>query len=226
MTDLTQEQRFEHAHIDEVSDKDAAFARAQKHSRRVSVLKTVLPLVAGAIALGFVAYSYAVTPNNVSINVAESAISDGKLVMASPKLEGFTRENKPYSMTATRAYQDLTNAGLVELVEIAAKLPYEDNEVMLKAPGGFYDQTGNTLDIRGDLTVKTSDGMSALLKSAFIDIAKGDLKTSDPVDIQLNGTRISADSMTVQDRGKILIFDKRVRMVVEPKRAQAKPNGS
>lgn len=227
MTELPHKQRFDTGQPEEARDRDAAFARAQRHSRRVSVLKRVLPLSAGILAVAFAAYSYSVTPGSVSINVAESAISDGRLVMASPKLEGFTRENKPYSMSAVRAFQDLTNTGLIELEDISAKLPFDnDTVVTLNSPGGMYNRDANTLDIKSSLSVKTSDGMSADLKSAFIDIATGSVRTKEPVDIKLKGTRVQADSMTIEDRGKRMVFDKRVRMVIEPSRIQTQQKGN
>lgn len=221
-------QTFDPVASDDGAQKFAAFQNAQRHSRRVSFLKIALPLVTIAIAAGFFAYSYAVTPAKVSLDVADSAISDGKLVMASPKLEGFTRLNKPYSMKALRAYQDLTKPGLIELEEISAKLPYDDENVAtIEAARGFYDQQANTLQLENGLTVSTTDGMSVKLDTAYIDIAKGNLKSDLPVDIQLKGSRIQADSMTIQDQGQRMVFDKRVRMVVEPKDASLqKSDGS
>ena len=221
-------QTFEPVASDDGAQKFAAFRNAQRHSRRVSFLKVALPLLTIAIAAGFFAYSYAVTPAKVSLDVADSAISDGKLVMASPKLEGFTKLNKPSSMTALRAYQDLTKPGLIELEDISAKLPYdEENVATIAAARGFYDQQANTLQLENGLTVSTTDGMSVKLDKAYIDIAKGNLKSDLPVDIQLKGSRIQADSMTIQDQGQRMVFDKRVRMVVEPKDASPqKSDGS
>ncbi|MCO5064146.1 MAG: LPS export ABC transporter periplasmic protein LptC [Rhizobiaceae bacterium] len=223
-----QPQIFDPVASDDGAVKFAAFRNAQRHSRRVSVLKFVLPLAAILIATGFFAYSYAVTPAKVSLDVADSAISDGKLVMASPKLEGFTKLNKPYSMTALRAYQDLTKPGLIELEDVSAKLPYdEENFATIEASHGFYDQQANTLQLENGLTVTTTDGMSVKLNTAHIDIAKGNLKTDLPVDIQLKGSRIQADSMSIQDQGQRMVFDKRVRMVVEPRDASLqKADGS
>ncbi|MBX3597583.1 MAG: LPS export ABC transporter periplasmic protein LptC [Rhizobiaceae bacterium] len=223
-----QPETFDPVASDDGAQKFAAFRNAQRHSRRVSRLKVVLPLLAVVIAAGFLGYSYAVTPVKVSLDVADSAISDGKLVMASPKLEGFTKLNKPYSMTALRAYQDLTKPGLIELEDVSAKLPYdEENFATIEASRGFYDQQANTLLLENGLTVSTSDGMSVKLDTAYIDIAKGNLKTDLPVEIQLKGSRIQADSMSIQDQGQRMVFDKRVRMVVEPRDASGrKADGS
>lgn len=224
----TQLQDFDPIVSEDGGQRVDAFRNAKRHSRRVSFLKLVLPLAAVMIGAGFLAYSYAVTPAKVSLNVADSAISDGKLVMASPKLEGFTKLNKPYSMTALRAYQDLTKPGLIELEEVSAKLPYDaEDYATIEASRGFYDQQANTLLLENGLTVSTTDGMSVKLDTAYIDIAQGNLKTDLPVDIQLKGSRIQADSMNIQDQGQKMVFDKRVRMVVEPRDAATeKTDGS
>jgi lipopolysaccharide export system protein LptC len=199
--------------------REAEFHSAQHHSRRVRFLKVVLPSLGVAMALGFFGYSYISTPMKLSMDVASSAISNGKLVMSNPKLEGVTKDNLSYSMTASRALQKLDNTGSIELEGMKAKLPVNDkNWAMIDAPKGVYDSGKNTLDITSEITVTTTDGMAAKLKSAFIDLGKGDLKTGDPVDIALKGTKIAADSMTVLENGKVLVFDKRVRVEISPDR--------
>ena len=208
--------------------REAEFNSAQNHSRRVRWLKIALPSIAAAMAIGFFGYSYTSAPVTVDVDVTSSAISDGKLVMANPKLEGFTKDNLAYSMTASRALQDLGNTGIIELEDMKAKLPVDSgNWAMIDAKGGVYDRNNNTLDITSDMTVKTTDGMVAKLKSAFIDVGKGDLRTGDPVDIVLKGTKIAADSMTVLENGKVLVFEKRVRMQISPGsfKAAQKANG-
>lgn len=210
---------------DPAGDRDEAFARAKRHSRRVNWLKIAIPVVAIVTAVGFIGYSYVVSPASVSINVADSTISkDGKLVMANPKLEGFTQDNRPYSMTAERALQDLKDMGLIELETIRANLPFDaNNTATLTSPGGLYNRNNNTLDLnKGDLTIKTSDGMSAKLKSAFVDITKGSVRTDLPVVINMNGGKVTANSLQVRNNGKIMVFDKRVRMVIDQTGDKAK----
>ena len=70
-------------------------------------------------------YSYVSVPGSVSFDVSESAYSNGKLVMANPKLDGYTKDNRPYSMTATRALQHIDKHGMVELEGIDARVPVE-----------------------------------------------------------------------------------------------------
>jgi lipopolysaccharide export system protein LptC len=206
-------------------ERAVAFGRAQRHSSRVRVLKFALPLAAGIIAVAFPLYSYMVAPPAVAIQADSSVLTDGKLVMAHPKLSGFTKDNLPYSMIAERAVQDATNQGLVELDGIDAKLPMGAKvNAAVEATKGFYNRDANTLKLTQDITVTTTDGMVAKLKSAFLDLGKGIMKTDDPVDITRNGSRINSDTMIVQDRGKVLVFEKRVRVNIDPATMKAAEN--
>lgn len=189
------------------------------------MLKFVLPAVAGVIALAFPLYSYLVAPAPVAIQADSSVLTDGKLVMANPKLNGFTKDNLPYSLVAQRAIQDATNQGLVELDDIDAKLPMSARvNAAVEAAKGFYNRDANTLKLMQDITVTTTDGMVAKLKSAFLDMGKGTMKTDDPVDITRNGSRVTSDTMTVQDHGKVFVFEKRVRVNIDPATTKAAEN--
>lgn len=194
-----------------------AFGYAQRHSRRVRVLKLALPLAALVIAVGFPVYSYMVAPPSVTVQTDSSAFSDGKLVMANPKLEGLTKENLPYALNALRAIQDANRESIVELEGINAKLPVSaDNVASVGASHGIYDRENNTLDLDKEITISTTDGMVARLKSAFLDMGKGTMTTNQPVDIAREGSRITADTMSVKENGKVLIFEKRVRLNIDP----------
>ncbi len=207
-----------------------AFSRAAKHSRRVRALKLLLPMAAVIMAVAFVGYSFMATPVQTAIKSEDAAFTAGKLVMNSPKLEGFTRDGRPYTVTATRATQAVDKQDVIELDGIDAKMPVEkDNWARVEAVGGTYDRNANTLDVPTDILVTTTDGMVAKLKSAFLDINGGSLKSTMPVDIESHGSRITADSMAVYDNGKRVVFETKVRVHIDPERmksAQAERGGA
>lgn len=208
--------------------RETAFGRAQRHSRRVRVLKVVLPLAAIAIAAAFPIYSYMGAPPAVTVPTDSSAFSDGKLVMANPKLEGLTKQNLPYALNALRAIQNADKESIIELEGINAKLPVSaDNVAAVGAAHGIYDREKNTLDLDKEFTVSTTDGVVAKLKSAFLDMGKGIMTTNQPVDITREGSRITADTMLVKENGKVLIFEKRVRLNIDPAamKADRQPSG-
>lgn len=203
-----------------------AFNRAQRHSRRVRVLKFAVPLLAVAIAVAFPVYSYLKAPLSVSVQADGTAFSDGKLVMANPKLNGFTKQKLPYSLTATRATQDVGQQAVIDLEGINAKLPVAtDNIVSVDAAHGIYNRDANTMDLTSDVSVTTTDGLVAKFKSIFLDMGKGSMKTSNPVDVSRGGSRITADSMSVEENGKVVVFESRVRVTIDAgslKAAEAK----
>lgn len=196
-----------------------AFAQAERHSRNVRIMKVALPALAAAVVLGFATFSYVRTPASAPVNARESTVVDGKLVMANPQLEGLTKDNRPYEMLAQRAVQAISSPGVIELEAISAKLPlYTKDWVSIDAPAGTYDRDKNTLDMKDPFRIKTTNGLSATINSAFIDMANSTLKSDAPVDITVNGTRLTADSMSVLEKGKLFVFDKRVRLVIDPAR--------
>lgn len=201
------------------TDQSDAFTQAERHSRRVSVLKVALPTLAAVVALGFATVSYVRSPISVAVDTSSNTIVDGKLVMARPQLEGLTKDNRPYEMLAERAIQEITAPGVIQLEAISAKLPlYTKDWVSIDAPAGTYDRDRSTLDMKSPFRIKTTNGLSATINSAFIDMINSTLKTDDPVDITVNGTRLTAESMSVLEKGKLFVFDKSVRLTIDPAR--------
>lgn len=211
----------------QASRVEEAFRRAHRHSGRVRILKLVLPTVAVLMIVAFVAKSWLATPGGVSVNLGETAIEGGRLVMSDPKLDGYTRDNRPYTMTAERAIQDIGNASRIDLEGIDARLPFDDeNWITVAARSGVLDRDANTLGLDSDITFVTDTGIRALLRSAVVDIGAGNLDTDDPVDITLDGARIEADSMRVRDKGAVMIFENRVRMEIDARRLQTAANAN
>jgi lipopolysaccharide export system protein LptC len=207
---------------DAADSRAEAFGRAERHSRRVRRLKILLPLLAVVMSGGFVGYSLLATPASVTVQSEGSALAEGKLVMDSPKLEGFTKDGRPYSVNATRAIQDFDKQDIISLDGIDARMPVEqDNWARVEATSGVYDRAANTLDVPTDILVTTTDGMVAKLKSAFLDINKGSLKSTTAVDIQSQGSRITAGSMAVLENGRRVIFETRVRVHIDPVQLKA-----
>lgn len=201
--------------------RHAMFRTAERHSRRVRRLKFVLPLAGALLAAGFVSYSWLLKPVAVEITAEGSEISDGKLVMSAPKLQGYTRDDRPYALSAERAIQDISLEHVVELEGIAAELPYDaSNSATIAAAHGTFDRSRNTLDVDSAIDIRTSDGAVARLKSALLDIAGGRMSTTDPVEITYKGASINADGMSVEQNGAKVIFDKRVRVYIQPRTAE------
>lgn len=196
---------------------EKSYEAARRHSRRVGVLKIGLPVGALLLMGIFAGWAWLSSPGGFSVDLTGSAVKDGKLVMANPTLNGFTKDNLPYAMTAERAIQDLTNTSIIALEKIDARLPIEAEKwADITADDGVFDNEANTLDVTSAMTITTNEGMRADLKSAFVDMTSGRIISSEPVRISLKGSLLNANTMTVEDRGKIIVFEDKVRMTILP----------
>jgi len=195
----------------------AAFSQARRHSGRVRLLKFILPVAAVAMIAVFAGKSWLSAPGNLDFDAGALAIEGGRLVMTDPRLDGAAGSNRrSYVMTATRAIQDIGMSGRVDLEGIDAKFPVSDRGWLdVTASSGVFDRDANRLNFDSEMTITDDDGMKAVLQSAVVDVAAGNLDTADPVDITLDGAHLTADSMAVRDKGAVLIFENRVRMQIE-----------
>lgn len=216
-----------HFPLNGMVQRDEKFVGAMRHSRRVRFFKIALPLASVAIAIGFAAYSWLLSPASVAMEVDESAIRDGKIVMANPKMSGFTSDNLPYALNAARAIQELSRTGGIELEEIDARFPIaSDRWATIKARSGVFDDEANMLRITSPIALETSDGLKADLGPAQVDIAAGELRSPSPVRIQQNGSTITAEGLEVLDKGTVFVFENKVRVQIDPRTIRGSDGGA
>lgn len=194
----------------------SVFQAAQRHSTRVKFLKIGLPVAAVLVGAVFSWFTFLAAPaSTVKVNLGDS-LEEGKLVMANPNLNGFTKENRPYNLTATKATQDVKNEGIITLEGISAKLPVgAQSEATIDAKNGVYDNVNGRMKLVGDFVVTTTDGLVAKMRSADVNIATGQIITDNPVDIHSGTTHIKANKMQVQSSGEVVIFEDQVHLTIE-----------
>jgi lipopolysaccharide export system protein LptC len=181
-----------------------------------------LPAVAltgAAVFSWFTFFSASSVPSNISLDNA--GIENGKLVMTNPKLDGFTKDKLPYKMSAIRALQEVGNSNVISLEGIDAEIPIgRELRAQVKAKSGVFDNANRQLKLDSDISLTTSDGITALLQSADIDIAGNSMSTDQPVRVENDNSSITADSMQISENGKVMTFEKRVRLVIQPTKLQ------
>lgn len=195
---------------------EAEFASARRHSRRVRLLKFGLPLSALFATGFFVAATFLADSGAPAASVESISLTDGRIVMAKPKLEGYDADRRPYTMTAERAIQQSAVSNIVELEKVAANLPFgKSGTANLTADGGVMDNGSNRLDLKDNIRLITSDGIKAVLSEASINLSTNEMSSSAPVDIVTNGSHITADRMRIEQRGKVFVFESRVRLRID-----------
>ncbi|HTO33936.1 MAG TPA: LPS export ABC transporter periplasmic protein LptC [Pararhizobium sp.] len=195
-----------------------AYSEASRHSARVRRLKIILPLVAFLIGAVFLAVSVvrAFLPENLQIENA--TIENGKIVMQNPAISGRNKQDISYSMKARRALQDISDPDIITLETIHAEMPVNDTLIAtVEAASGIYDRGGNTLDMNAPFSITMNNGLVADFQAAYLDINAGEMETRKPIAISMNGGSIVAQSLRMTDKGRIVTFEGKVKVIADPK---------
>ncbi len=195
---------------------DDAFRAALRHSRRVRLLRKLIPAACVLAIVGPFLWNVVAPLARTAANVSVGAvsISGTRIRMDAPKLSGFKKDQKSYEVTARDAVQDLKSPNVVELNNLTGRMEQEANSfVRVTADWGRFDQNIDKLDLKGSVRVRHDKGYEADLRSARVDVKSGDIDTSEPVEIRSKSGTINADSMILRDNGKHVVFSGRVRSV-------------
>ena len=197
--------------------KRQVYRKAASHSGRVRLLKIALPLVALAGVAGVVAVMAAARlgVQGIDVNLAGSTVVDGKLVMADPKLDGFTADRRAYRVAARTATQ-VVGESAIDLAALRADVEMQGGgNAWLNSDTGRFDPDKNLLILDSRSVMETSDGLKAVFDKAEIDIGTGTVAATGAVEITRPGASIIAGSLTVEQNGKRLVFENDVSVVIE-----------
>lgn len=197
--------------------RSAAYGDAVRNSSRVRFLRRVLLVTAGIMVLvaGTLAW---LDPfrflRDLPVDLTKLSISGNKLVMDAPKLSGFTKDGRGYSIMAKSAAQDLTKTNVIELSEIIANFSLAANaSTELKAAKGVYDAKADRVQLTDGIQIASSTGYKGKLNDALIEVKRGYVLTENPIDFIFNEGTLRADRMEIFDNGARAVFQGRVQLV-------------
>lgn len=197
------------------------FRRAQRHSRRVRVLRVVAPVL-GVVVLAGIVLAQWLHPVARLARLPEIGgklvVSGTKITMQAPRLAGVTRDNRAYEMTAEAAAQDIVRPDILELTGIHGKVELRARgAVDLKAAAGTYDTKTDVLRLTQHVVVVFSDGYRGHLSEAVLDTRKGHLVSEKPVEVHMENGVIHSNRLEIIGSGALIRFDGGVEMRIVPR---------
>jgi lipopolysaccharide export system protein LptC len=190
---------------------DRAFRTAARHSRLVRVLRFAVPASVVVVVAAVSAASY-FSPARLLPNLpargslASVGISGSKITMQLPRLEGYTRDARPYQFTAKTAAQDLLKPDNVEMSEIHTKMEMGDKAVVeMSAATGLYHSKADQLVLREHIVVTSTSGYEGHLTEAVVDMKSGHIVSDKPVEVKLLNGLLNANRMEIE--GEVIRFD-------------------
>lgn len=205
------------AHWMSGADTERVFRAARRHSRLVRVLRLTIPVLVIGV-LGFEILITYVNPagmfGKLPVDVGNLVVSGSKITMEHPRLSGFTRDGRPYEMTAFAAKQDLTKPDLVELQRIHATVQMQDGSPMqLDARNGLYNVKTERLELDNDILL-VGKNFEGHLSQASVDAHTGHIESDKPVNLKMLQGTLDANHLEIVNSGELVRFTKGVNMIL------------
>ncbi len=207
------------------ADSDRAFHGAARHSRNVRRLRILVP---AAVILGVVVIALTTFLNPVRFlyklpnDLGTLVISGTKITMESPRLAGFTKDQRGYEVTAKAAAQDMTKPEFVELKDLRAKLAMPDNNsAELITIGGMYNTKTEILTLGPNILLRSTNGYEARLADAVVEVRQGKITSDKPVEVKMTRGKLNANRLEVVNSGEVIRFEGGVVMHLNPEQPAA-----
>lgn len=196
-----------------------------RYSRRVALLKRILP-AAGVALLLLVAMWPRLAPLWERIRFALPAIDlrDAReLRMISPRYAGADREGRPFVVTAAVGRQVPHRQDLMSLEAPRAELKtHSGADIVLTAATGIYQSQTQLLDLFGKVTLVHQHGTTFVTERARIDIANNTAEGSDPVVGHGPSGDVKAAGFRALGKGDVIILTGKSEMRLRPARQAGK----
>jgi lipopolysaccharide export system protein LptC len=158
-----------------------------------------------------------------SLSISGAMIENGKVVMERPAISGRNKDGISYFMNARRALQDIINPNDLTLEDIKASMPVRGDLIArVEAKSAHFNRAKDMLDLSDPFTIRLTSGLTANFRSAHLDIDGGKMNTEEPVSITAKEASITADSLKMTDKGRVIVFYGHVRVDVDPAAIRAK----
>ena len=195
-----------------------AFQKAERHSKFVRRLKFILPTLA-IIGIAVFWGTARFIPGDLASLVAVAGIDakSNSVVMQKPHISGFEGTRRAYEVKADSAVQALDDPKVMTFKAIVGRFGLDDAGIAtVDATVGVYNGNLNTLMLKDGVNVQTTNGYAGKFTEAAIDLGKGSLVSSKPLELSMAEGTIRANGVTVTDRGKRILFTDGVSVTYLP----------
>ena len=202
----------------------ASVGGVSRHSRRVALLKRLLPAIGVALLL-LVAIWPRLTPLWERMRLTWPAIDlrDAReLRMVNPRYAGIDRLGRPFVVTAAVGRQVPDRQDLMSLEAPQAVMKVRDDaEIVVTAALGIYQSQAQLLDMFGGVTLVHQNGTRFVTDSARVDVGRDTAEGSAPVEGHGPSGDIKAQGFRILDRGDTIVFTGRSDMLLKGARPAA-----
>src|SRR5229473_2137598 len=202
-----------------------------RHSRRVALLKRVLPAIGVALLL-LIAMWPRLAPLWERMRLAFPAIDlreARQLRMLNPHYAGVDRLGRPFVVTAAVGRQVPDRQDLMSLEAPRADVTtHAGADIVVTAATGIYQSPVQLLDLFGGVTLVHQNGTRFVTDAARVDVANSSAEGGDPVVGQGPSGDVNAAGFQILGKGDTILFTGRSDMLLRgaaPGTARRAPAG-
>jgi len=201
-------------------DSERMFRAAARHSRFVRFLRRAIPAgiiaVVGVLIVATFFNPFRLIPT-FPIDPGKVSLSGTRIVMESPKLDGFTSDGRPYELNARAAVQDITKPEFLELSDIVAHVDQKDGQhVDIQSVNGLYNTKSELLKLHDHIVLVSNTGYEAYLSEATVTVNNGYIVSESPVSVKLPNGWLNSKRLEVIDNGALMRFGGGVELTLNP----------
>jgi len=183
--------------------------RDDRYSRRVAVLKRILPVV-GVTLLALVAIWPRLVPLLDSVRFGLPVIDlreAHELRMLNPRYAGVDRFNRPFVVTSAIGRQAPDREDLMSLEHPRAEMTAHNGAlIVVTAATAMYQSQAQLLDLFGDVNLVHENGTRFVTNTAHVDVAADTAVGYDPVTGHGPSGDVTAQGFRVFDKGDTIVF--------------------
>jgi lipopolysaccharide export system protein LptC len=133
-------------------------------------------------------------------------------------ITGRDGNDRPYQINAKSGEQDKTQDHIVHMQAVTSVFERPTGAKLdVTSDTGTYDRKKKGLELSGNVVFSEGERFRATMQKAAIDTEKQTLDSQSPVKVDMQGTLIEADSLSVKDNGTRLLFKGGVKAHFEMK---------
>jgi lipopolysaccharide export system protein LptC len=196
------------------------------YSRRVALLKRVLPGVGVALVLLVAAWPRVnAVFDSVRFRLPAIDLREAReLKMVKPSYAGVDRQNRPFVVTAAIGRQTPDRDDLLSLEAPEATLhPRPERTIVLTAASAIYQSQAQLLDLFDNVNLVRDDGTRFVTRSAHVDLAQNTAEGREPIVGHGPAGDLTAQGFRVLQKGDAILFDGKSDLLLRGSRPGAVP---
>ena len=141
-------------------------------------------------------------------------------------ISGRDKNNLPYEIKAASGEQDKAVEHIVHMQTVSSLFERPSGDkIKISSVEGQYDRKSKELVLTGDVVINDGTRYSARMDKASINTDDQSLTSQSPVKVDMQGSLIEADSLTVRENGTRILFKGGVKARFKTKTTQTGDGG-